>query len=160
MGDSRRFQLFADLVSRNLPDRSLRIADVAGGKGYLKAALHQLGYKNVVTWDKNRKAAKKQNHSGYKYGYFDYRTQEVYDCVVAMHPDEATDHAILYASIHHIPAFVCPCCIKPDAVLFNEKYNFHLWVNHLKRLAKGMDIQELYLKMQGRNLVLVLKPRK
>jgi hypothetical protein len=159
MGDSHRFDLFAKMVSNNFPNRQARIVDVAGGKGFLKQALIQLGYKNVITMDKNRKAAKKQSKD-YKYGYFSHTTHERFDCVCAMHPDEATDHAILYAVTHKVPAFVCPCCIKPDAVLFNQNHKFNNWVDHLKKLAKGMDVQELYLRMSGRNLVLKLMPIK
>jgi len=160
MGDSHRFDLFARMVATNFPKKDARIVDVAGGKGYLKEALRDLGYTNVLTMDKNRKAAKKQKHLAYKYGYFNCNTQEHFDCVVAMHPDEATDHAVLYATKHRVPAFVCPCCIKPDAAAFFERYNFPNWVNHLKRLARGMDVQELYLKMAGKNLVLKLTPRR
>jgi len=159
MGDSRRFDLFAKLVSSNFSNRNARIVDVAGGKGYLKAALFQLGYKNVITYDKNKKAAKCQLRSGYKYGYFHYTTQEEFDCVLAMHPDEASDHSIIYASNHHVPCFICPCCIKPDAVFFQGHYDFTNWINHLKKLGKGMDCQELHLKMTGRNLVLKFTPR-
>ena len=160
MGDSHRFDLFAKMVSNNFPNRNARIIDVAGGKGFLKEALRQLGYINVITMDKNRRAAKKQTGKNYKYGYFNYNTSEHFDCVCAMHPDEATDHAILYAVNHRVPAFVCPCCIKPDAVLFQGNYKFHNWVEHLKKLARGMDVQELYLRMSGRNLVLKLRPIK
>ena len=160
MGDSHRFDLFAKLIATNFPNRDARIVDVAGGKGYLRAALFQLGYKHVVTYDKNRKAASRQHRTGYKYGYFSYTTQEQFDCVAAMHPDEGTDHAVLYAVTHNIPAFVCPCCIKPDAVLFQGNYKFNNWVDHLKKLAKGMEVQELLLKMQGRNLVLKITPRR
>lgn len=158
MGDSHRFDLFAKMISCNFPKKDARIVDVAGGKGYLKEALRQLGYNNVVTMDKNRKAAKKQSSKNYKYGYFNYNIAEHFDCVCAMHPDEATDHAVMYAVQHHVPAFICPCCIKPDAVLFNGVYKFNNWVEHLKKLAKGMEVQELYLRMGGRNLVLKLMP--
>ena len=160
MGDSHRFDLFAKMISSNFPKRDARIVDVAGGKGFLKEALRQLGYNNVVTMDKNRKAAKKQIGKNYKYGYFDYTTPEQFDCVCAMHPDEATDHAVMYAVHHRVPAFVCPCCIKPDAVQFNGIYKFNNWVDHLKKLGKSMEVQELYLGMSGRNLVLKFKPIK
>ena len=160
MGDSHRFELFAKMVATNFPKKDARIVDVAGGKGYLKEALRDLGYTNVLTMDKNRKAAKKQKHLAYKYGYFNCNTQEHFDCVVAMHPDEATNHSICYAVKHNITAFVCPCCIKPSAVLFQKNYKFHFWVEHLKNLAKGMEVQELYLKMSGRNLVLKFTPRR
>ena len=160
MGDSQRFDLFAKLVARNFPNKSARIVDVAGGKGYLKEALRELGYCNVLTMDKNRRAAKKQTHLAYKYGYFNYKIQEAFDLVVAMHPDEATDHAILYAVGHRIPAFVCPCCVKPDATVFFGQHDFKRWVIHLKGLARGMEVQELYLKMSGKNLVLKLTPRR
>ena len=51
MGDSRRFDRFAAKIKENLnPD--WKIADVAGGKGFLRLALAEKGFKDVETWDK------------------------------------------------------------------------------------------------------------
>lgn len=158
MGDSRRFDLFSKLAERHLNKES-HIVDVACGKGYLQAAMRQIGFKHITSWDKRKRTSK--NRKGYRYGYFDYRCKDMYDGVVAMHPDEGTDHAILYAGIHQVPALVCPCCIKPHAVPFWDRHNFHNWVIHLKQLANkhSLFVQESVLRMNGKNLVLIFKPR-
>lgn len=160
MGDSRRFHLFAKLVEKHL-DKELNIVDVASGKGHLQAALRELGFKNIVSWDKRKKNASNRR-GGYRYGYFDYRCSEDYDAVVALHPDEGTDHAILYCGLHQIPGIICPCCIKPHAVQFFGRYDFSGWSDHLKRLAgkHNLSVQETVLPMNGRNFVMILKPGK
>ena len=158
MGDSRRFDEFAKLVARNIP-REAHIVDVASGKGYLQAALHQLGYRFVTSWDKRHKNA--CNRRGYRYGYFDYKTASAeYQAVVAMHPDEGTDHAILYACKHRVPAIVCPCCILPHAEPFWGSYKYPLWLKHLEHLAtsRGMRVQWTKLRISGRNDVMIIRP--
>lgn len=155
MGDRRRFDLFSKLAEEHL-NKDMKIIDVASGKGYLQAALRQRGFQEIISWDKRKKNA--SNRKGYRYGYFDWRTGEKYDAVIAMHPDEGTDHAIMYAAKHMVPALVCPCCIKPDASVYWGNHRFKNWVNHLKSLANNMLIQEVYLPMNGKSLVLILKP--
>lgn len=158
MGDSRRFDLFAKLTDKHIY-RETAIVDVASGKGYLQAALRQRGFSNITSWDKRKKNGK--NRKGHRYGWFNWKCKEEYGAVLAMHPDEATDHAILYAGKHKVPALVCPCCVKSDAVVFWGKHTFKEWVKHLKRLAdnNGLSVQEEYLPMVGKNLVLILKSR-
>lgn len=164
MGDKRRFNLFADLIVKHFPPAYYHnIADVAAGKGHLQLALRERGYKNVISFDKRkrkfrvRKAGIKQD---YHYRWFDSRVKQNFDLIVALHPDEATDHVIVEAGKGRIPFVLCPCCVKPDAVTYWGSYKFEEWVNHLKRLAlkDNFEIQEIYLKMQGRNLVLIGKP--
>jgi hypothetical protein len=160
MGDERRFDLFAKLIAKHIPT-SYQIADVASGKGNLQAALRQLGYKKVISWDKQRRNASPR--SNYHYDYFNYNNApRDYDAVVAMHPDEATDHAIMYAAKHKVPAIVCPCCVKPSAVVYWGDNNEHRWIAHLKQLAEknGLEVTETMLKMSGRNRVLICKPKK
>lgn len=157
MGDSRRFDLFAKLAERHL-SKELNIVDVASGKGYLQAALRQRGFKNIISWDKRKKNS--SNRRGYRYGYFDYRCKEEYDALVALHPDEATDHSILYCGIRRIPGIICPCCVKPHAVSFFGSYNFQSWIKHLRSLAEkyNLSIQETVLPMDGRNFIMIMKP--
>jgi hypothetical protein len=160
MGDPRRFDLFAKLIAKHIPT-SARIADVASGSGALQAALRQKGFRNVVSWDKRKRNAK--TRAGYRYGYFNYENApRDYDAVVAMHPDEATDHVILYAVKHRIPAIVCPCCVKPSACAYWGDHNEHPWVEHLRQLArKGrMEVTETMLPMSGRNRVLIMEPKR
>ena len=155
MGDPKRFDLFAGLVSSRAP-KAAQIADVAGGKGYLRAAMGDRGFSRVTTWDK--RASKIPGNQVYR--YFDWATAPKYDLVVGMHPDEATDHIICYAGKHRVPAFICPCCVKPSAVTFWGGYKFKHWTTHLLQLIKERDLKyELHhLPMQGKNLVIEIIP--
>lgn len=67
MGDTRRFRLMADLIARNVSDRSIPVADVAGGKGYLQAELRQRGFRDVISFDKRKKMAKGRKHQRYEW---------------------------------------------------------------------------------------------
>jgi len=156
MGDSRRFDLFSKLISEYVP-KDFKVVDVAGGKGYLQAAMRQLGYKNIVSWDKRKKYA--SNRRGYRYGYFFYTTNEQYDAVVAMHPDDGTDHAIMYAVKNRVIAIVCPCCIKPDACAYWGPKAFGEWKQHLVGLGKDMVVKKKRLRMNGKNEVLIFIPK-
>jgi hypothetical protein len=155
MGDPRRFHLFAKMVQEYVPS-TFRIADVAGGKGYLQSALRQLGYTSIVSWDRRPRYA--VGRSGYRYGWFDHRSAPEYDAIVAMHPDEGTDHAIMYAVERGVIAIVCPCCTRPHAVPYWGDANYAGWREHLWSLAsRGVRRPEWRrLKMNGRNDVLIV----
>lgn len=164
MGDSRRFRLFADLIVEHLSS-DMRIADIAGGKGKLQGALYQHGYENVISWDKRPHYINRKNRH---YGYLDCRESPGgYDAVVAMHPDEATDHCILYAIKHKIPAIICPCCVKPSAIYYGgptfsgPRAKYFSWINHLVKIAKinKMSVAQVSLKIKGANRVLICKPK-
>jgi len=155
MGDLKRFDLFSKLISDYIP-KDNRIADISGGKGYLQLAMRQIGFNNITTYDKQYK--KKNPKLIYRYQFFNYKTTDTFETIVAMHPDEGTDHALMYALIHYIPAILCPCCVKPSALLFNESYKFNNWCNHLTRIADKYNrkTEWITLKMNGRNKVLIM----
>ncbi len=158
MGDSMRFRLFTEAIQDRFPDRDAKIADVASGKGQLQAALRQVGYRKVESWDKRPRNAK--NRYGYRYGYFDYQNApRGYGLVVGMHPDEGTDHIIEYACKHRVPFLVCPCCVMPSASKF-EGIGYEEWMRHLIGLAgtRRMEIEILSLPMEGRKEVIVGRP--
>jgi hypothetical protein len=159
MGDIRRFDRFANLVLSLYPYRDLSIADVASGKGYLSMDLNQLGYNNISLFDTRARIAK-YNRLRIKYSQrlFTYTCKERFDIIIGMHPDEATDHIILYAVRNRIPFIVCPCCVKPSASQFNQNYKFWNWVAHLENLAKGFTIKKQLLPIGGKNLVLIGTP--
>ncbi len=159
MGDSRRFDLFAKYIEKHI-HKDCKIADAASGKGYLQAALRQLGYKHITSWDKRPKNAK--NRIGYRYGHFSWELDERYDCILGMHPDTATDHIIQYAIKNRVMCIVCPCCTKPSAFPFWGPYKYSEWLNHLKRTAEkgNMEVEETSLKMTGSRIVLFIKPIK
>jgi hypothetical protein len=159
VGDPRRFHFMASCISEHMPDRNMQIADVASGRGALQAAMRQLGYRHITSWDKRQRNAKTRR--GYRYGWFDYRNApRGYGLVVGMHPDEGTDHCVLYAVKHRIPFLICPCCIKPSASLYFGRHDFDGWCRHLTSLATTarFAVQVLHLKMAGRNVVLIGTP--
>ena len=156
MGDTRRFHLLAQLALKHIP-LGANVVDIAGGKGYLQAALRQAGYTQVTSWDKRPKYANSRRRL-YRYGYFDWQRAPNYGAVVAMHPDEGTDHAVLYAASRGLPGLICPCCIKPDAVAFWQNYKFDLWCRHLEGLALRYERQVIWtrLPMNGRSEVMII----
>ncbi len=159
MGDPARFRKFAELVKGTHPRRDLRIVDVAAGKGALQANLRQEGYTDIVSFDKRKRCARPRRF--YRYAWFQYNCGLDFDLVLAMHPDEGTDHAILYAAKHRVPFLVCPCCILPSASLFWDRKNFAGWVAHLTALASQTHaVEEVLLPIAGKNLVLKGTPRR
>lgn len=171
MGDPRRFREFARLIAHHVPARDAHVVDVAGGRGGLRAALGAEGFRRVTTYDprqydgrdKPRPARVRNCAPGHTHflKLFDYRqVPGHYGLVVAMHPDEGTDHAILYAARHNVPALVCPCCIKPSAVEYRGERTKAQWCQHLARLAPGMRHQWFRLDIEGDARVLVILPRR
>jgi hypothetical protein len=159
MGDPARFRLMADLIAIEFPDRSAEVADVAGGKGYLKAELYRRGYRRVTCWDRRHRHAK--GRPGQRYQLFDHaNAPRGYDLVVALHSDEATDHAILYAAHRRVPCVVCPCCITPSAEPYKGRRTWDAWNAHLVTLAltNRMRVTTLTLPMAGRAFVMIARP--
>jgi len=160
MGDSRRFDLFAKVVANNFPPAKFRkVADVAGGKGYLGIALRERGYGQVTLFDKRRQHVRVKGID-FRYQYFGPGIKDDFDILVGMHPDEATDVIITEAARRKIPFAVCPCCVKPTAKPFFGQYTYTNWIEHLKRLAiqLGFKLMETVLPMNGKNIVLVGRP--
>jgi hypothetical protein len=158
MGDSKRFRLFAEMITQFFPERDASIADVASGKGQLQAILRQSGYRDIVSWDKRHRNAKTRR--GYHYGHFDYRSApRGYELVIGMHPDEGTDHIIQYACKHRTPFIVCPCCVKPSASTF-QAIGYDGWMGHLIGLAEAgrMAVDVISLPMEGRKEVIIGRP--
>jgi hypothetical protein len=153
MGDNRRFDIFADFVGRNFA-RTLKVADIAAGNGKLQRALQARGFKDIQSWDKrprhSRPRGSFQNH------YFNFRSApRIYELVVALHPDEGTDHAIGYAVMRRIPFVVCPCCVKPDAFPYSGN-QYEGWLRHLTEIAHLSNFRTTVtsLPMAGRNIVI------
>lgn len=160
MGDSRRFDLFAKVVANNFPpEKFSRVADVAGGAGYLGIALKERGYGKVILFDKRKKHVRAKGID-FRYQYFGPSVKDPFDILVGMHPDEATDVIIVEAARRKIPFAVCPCCVKPTAKPYFGQHTYKLWVEHLKRLAIQLEfkLMETTLPMNGKNIVLVGRP--
>jgi hypothetical protein len=160
MGDKRRFDKIASFVEEYLPPRmkEIEIADIAGGKGFLQLALRERGFTNVTTWDKRHHLRRRKVN--YRYQLFKWDEKKRYDLIIGMHPDEATDHMILYAAKHKITAIICPCCIKPSATFYNGPHKYPLWLEYLKKLAvtNGLFVKEYNMSINGRRTVIVLRP--
>ena len=148
MADKRRFELFADLVTRHFP--GFRHAfDIAGGMGKLNEALSGRGL-DVVTFDKRWK------HADVKYAQRLFTLTEPCTCdlLVGMHPDGATRIIVEYASQHGRPFAIVPCCS-------DNGMPYKPWMRHLAELGeeRGMVVTEEVLPMQGRARVLVGRPK-
>lgn len=123
----------------------------------MRKALLELGYKNVETWDKR----KKHQPGKQRYQYFDWKIKDKYDAVIGLHPDEASDHIILYATKNRVPFLICPCCAIGGATTYwGARNNFKSWLIYLKGLAEkeNFKVIETLLPMNGKNLVLIGYP--
>lgn len=150
MGDVRRHDAFAALIAQRWPDRQTRIADVAAGKGGLRAALYRLGYRNVTCFDRRPKMAKRPY---YRYGLFRADTEpESFELVVGMHPDHATDEILEYALTRRIPFAVVPCCTRPSAWPYSGPSDYPAWMSHLRdTVARRAHVHEIRLPIRGAN---------
>jgi len=162
MGDKRRFNVFADLITEKFPSyQDARIADVAGGKGYLQMALRQRGYTNIMSFDKRKKYSNRSTKrlGMYRWGWFDCRKHSrEFDLVVGMHPDGGTDHIIEYGRINNTPFAVCPCCAIPSAAQYwGSHSNYREWMEHLEKLARNAaeTMEVIHLPINGRSIVII-----
>ena len=153
MGDRKRFSIFSkEIFSKFPPNKYKRIADVAGGKGYLNYELKKMGYK-VVTFDKRRR---KRSGVTFVYRLFDKKIKDTFDLLVGMHPDEATDVIITESAKRRIPFAIVPCCIKTTDTVFFGNHNHNEWVHHLDMYARklGFNTNKKQLKMTGKNIMM------
>lgn len=152
MGDKRRFDKFAEYIANCFP-KTTRVADVAGGEGYLQQALRECGFEYVMTFDK-RKGRRDRPRMRYQYRFFSSDVNEDFDLLVGMHPDEATDLIIVEAARRDIPFVIVPCCIRPSATVYWGRYAYWDWMTYLKQLAvnKGFILTEFMLRIGGKNL--------
>lgn len=158
MGDPRRFDLFSRVISGEFSDRTLRIADVAGGKGYLQIALRERGFSRVTTFDKRHKRAGRS--LDYTYRFFGESVREDFHLIVGMHPDEATDEIIAAAHRRKVPFAICPCCVRPSAYAYWGDTNSSDWRRHLseKAASLGFEVSRYRLRMDGANHVIIGRP--
>lgn len=144
MADKRRFDLFADYLTRTFEAPS--IFDVAGGMGRLNEALGARG-RHVLTFDCRHK------HLPVPFAERRFTLAEPCDAqlVVGMHPDGATRIIVEYAALHRIPFAVVPCCS-------DNSMSYKPWMRHLTQLAQESGfakVEEVLLPMEGRARVLV-----
>lgn len=157
MGDSKRFHIFSNFISDLDFPKNSKIADVAGGKGYMRLAMNEKGFKNVETWDLRSNRIKGKQ----RFQLFNYQNAPEYDIVMGMHPDEATDHLILYAGIRRKIAIICPCCVKPNATAYWGQNSYNSWLEHLYKLGEryNLEITQKKMPFNGRNDFLFFQPK-
>jgi hypothetical protein len=148
VGDLRRFDLFADLVTKSFP-AARRVFDIAGGMGKLNVALTARGL-SVLTFDKRWKHANVQ----FAERLFTLEEPCACDLLVGMHPDGATRIIVEYAARHRVPFAIVPCCS-------DNGMPYKPWMRHLQELGQqlGLAVREAELPMAGRARVLIGEPR-
>jgi hypothetical protein len=147
MADKRRFDLFAQLITRRFS--APRIFDIAGGQGRLNESLTALG-RTVTTFDLRHK------RQPVRYAQRIFTLEEPCECdlLVGMHPDGATRVVVEYAAKHQLPFAVVPCCS-------DNGMPYKPWMRHLAELAQSLGfsrVEEVTLPMEGRARVLVGEP--
>ncbi len=161
MGDERRATVFAEFIARNFPAaRFPRVADVAGGMGYLSVELRARGYVATVVdprpsapCRRDRKALRRAGVGlppRLKRGIEDCRLDE-FDLLVGMHPDQATEPLAKLAA--QKPVAVVPCCNYWQGL---ENHGAESVADCVKRTWKQLGVRwrETLLPMNGKNLVL------
>lgn len=144
--------MFADFIAERWPERTLRVADVAGGKGALQSKLWMRGYESIVTFDKRQDRWTERSH--YRYQYFAVEDAAEFDLLVGMHPDSASDVILAAALKFSIPAAVVPCCPHPVEWEYAGKHG-EPWITHLQERSGARRER---LPMKGANTVLIIDP--
>lgn len=75
--------------------------------------------------------------------------------IAGLHPDQATEHIVDCALKHNLSFAIAPCCVFPTTKAGKTTLTFQEWCQHLKQ--KHKDIQQTYMNVQGKNLILYYK---
>ena len=153
MGDKARFPVFADFLVGTFEGVS-RVADVAGGGGYLSIELSRRGLISTVVDPRRtglprrvKKGFHKIARAGGFAGTFNRIEEPIesvelasYDLLVGMHPDGATESIVRAAVLHQKPFAVVPCCVFASDGMHRS---FDEWLVFLVSLAPGSRIVSL-----------------
>lgn len=160
MGDERRHSEFAKVVIKQFP-KAKNIINVADGKGILSRKLANKGFTVLAVEKKPRFIGKNHNRIDYKKMLFSEQSNlPEADAIIGMHPDEATGEIIGYAINNKIPFAVVPCCLLGK---FSENVeDYKSWLNKLERTANihGFTTNRIQLKISGKNIAIIGKPKK
>lgn len=151
----------ADFVAAHVPDRSVRIADVAAGKGALTWALMARGFENIVPFEPEPRRGGHVTRLGMLVRDFLPEDANGFDLLVGMHPDAATDCILDGAARFGTTAIVSPCCVRPKAwVYWGNKLSHKEWQTHLIRRSaeRGLRLRRGQLRMSGANALLFGAP--
>lgn len=151
MGDKRRFDIVGRFIAANY--RKGRVADVAGGKGYLALALAEQGFESVVIDPRPRDRNAMGSHREKKVGRMrcEFRDPRKFDLAVGLHPDGATE-ALARAAVYR-PVAIVPCCHYWDGP---ESHGSPDMPETIRRLWRNLGVawRETCLPMTGKNLVM------
>ena len=160
--DNRRFQAFADFIHKTY-SHARKVADIGGGHGHLSYHLRDLGYDATIIDRRDMHLPRKLRRALRKLSVKQERLVEIprmvcdvqdadlqaFDVLVALHPDEATEHTIRAAIDLDKELAIVPCCVFPmDGVKRSEEN----WREYLTSLSE--DIQTATLPIRGANVVL------
>jgi hypothetical protein len=163
--ERRRFHVFAQFIHETFPEAK-NIADVAGGVGILSYYLFEFGHTPTIidcrrtrlTNYYRRRLRKQSLKEGrdIRIKRFVKRVEEIdlsaFDLIVALHPDQATEHAVRDAVKCGKSFAVVPCCVFPiDGVRRTQEG----WKDYLSSFAPG--VARTTLPMDGANVVLYRK---
>jgi hypothetical protein len=157
MGDLRRFTVFADFIAEHVRDRSVRIADVAAGKGALTWALRERGFRHIVPFEPAPRRGGQVTRLGMQVRDFRPELAEGFDLLVGMHPDAATDCILDGAARSGASVVVSPCCVRPNVwTYWGSRRSHRQWHDHLVLQAarRGLRLQTDRLRMTGANAVM------
>lgn len=160
MGDPRRFDLFARFIANLIPPASrgsLRVADVASGKGTLSFALREHGFARITPFEPSPRRGGQVRRLGIVVRDFRPADAADFDLIVGMHPDAATDCILSGAALYRRIAVVSPCCVRPNAwTYWGSKTSHKQWHEHLLRRSAeaGMRLNVGQLRMNGANTVM------
>lgn len=161
MGDKNRFKIFSELIAGRF-DRQNKIADIAGGKGYLQIELRKNGFQDVATYDLQLNTKRREVIEYHCY-LFEEKMAANYDVLVGLHPDKATDLIISSAAKNKKSFAVIPCCVMANIIPFvrgkkiPHKSKFELWDEHLIQYAQKLNfkVEVQKLPFSGRNTAII-----
>lgn len=115
MGDSKRFSIVAEFIFKNFPPSKYpKVADVAGGMGYLSLALKEKGYTPTIIdprksnlHKKDRKKTKHRKPFERMVKNYTPELAQNFDLIIGLHPDGATE---ALARTINKPVVIIPCC--------------------------------------------------
>lgn len=183
MGDPQRFDALASFIEARVSDKSVKIADVAAGKGQLSLALKRRGYKHITAFEP---CPRQKLKGAIQLKTCQFTNGDCFDIIIGMHPDQATDVILDEAcksstrrpDAKRSAVILVPCCALPNrwkfTVLEHRKLcfsgkktmpnvppnrqddNYYRWLNHLvlESKSRGLMLKRAELPISGRNIVL------
>jgi hypothetical protein len=148
MADPRRFEIFADYVARYYPDKSLRIADVAGNLGHLNTALRNNGFLSVVTIDPSWRST--LGLEGVAQAFAPDMARS-YELIVALDPHNVT--SVVMEAARYVPTIFVPCCVKWKGKWEKLEGGLYFWAIERPLINSGVRFESDTLGLTEHNRV-------